>query len=313
MSSALTLACHTHHLSCPQCSTLQDDVTPSHPSTAQSNNMFPHLNSGSHGPQSSASGPARTSPDGDGKLETATWTPVHPHLHASTSAEGFHFLMRFTFDRLVLFCELRPFHFDAFLNTAELTELDFDLCANLVQSLRCQLSMLEHPLRYLPPGCYFRPSTSDDFNYLVRTSRPPGWTWLEHLSAGGTLSCAALALCLNEVFEETAHLKGLEEYFLKSPGHRMFSFASRCHASGASHLLLNHSFDIADKEDPLKPGLRPRNRISAVASMIATPHAQAPPSATIRFLGHLLRERATRLMISSVAGSWKTCQLLRRS
>ena len=215
-------------------------------------------------------------------------------------------------DRLALFLEVTSHLMDA------LTEEDSwpHGMVSQVQGVGCVLrhhlpaGERTHPLRYLPDGASPEAFSETDmgFSRRCRLSKPWGWSWLELLAAGGELSAAHIGACLEEAFLEGETLQQLDASFRAEERKRLFPFALRCESSGCSMLI--SAADISDKGDlkvPLKWKEGPRQRLSLTLDCLKSrkPLDVRVRRDSLRFPGHLLRERALRTEISSVAGSWR--------
>ena len=167
---------------------------------------------------------------------------------------------------------------------------------------------LRHPSRFLPPNCYMDELLDLRANHNDRLvkSRPLSWTWLELLASGAVLTAGATALAIEGGFRE---LEGIARWNLDRTVDLRFLFTDRCLISGCSTMALVEPIDeTRDVSQDSRWSEGPRKRISMMVAtlMKTTPSSDSVPLEAWRFPGHLAAERALRMQLVSIRGSWKS-------
>ena len=143
----------------------------------------------------------------------------------------------------------------------------------------------------------------------IAEARPPSWSWLEMLAAGGPSSTEALGAAIELVFRESELYSILQSTLARSLGGSLRStqpFGARCLASDCGHLDLRWSLDEALPLEPQWSGL-PRSRLGQLPEFYLGRDGLPFIDLKVwRFPGHLMLERSLMVMLTSIKGSWKS-------
>ena len=238
------------------------------------------------------------------------WRKAEPFLHGlHLVPHGPHCLAKvlaLTLDRAVLLVELSE-------RAIARLNVEFPGVGSVLSSARTSASREVHvsssPLRFLPSSVLAVMEMHDiPWSQRLSRARPPHWTWLELIAAGGPSSPEALGAAIEFVFRES-ELYGIlnsptAPSVLQTSSTQPFSI--RCQASDCSYLDLRWPLDEAESLEPRWSGL-PRERLGRLPDAYSSQaDLRAIDMKVWRFPGHLTLERSLLVMLTSVKGSWKS-------
>ena len=122
------------------------------------------------------------------------------------------------------------------------------------------------------------------------------------------MSAHQLARAITQVFEEDICVREARAAYPNNPERRISSFADRCAASGAQHLVQAVDIDQSVSGTSRLPrfGEAPTKRIRLAAAALNRASLPVGNRSLWRFPGHLEAEASVRVQLMSVSASWKS-------
>ena len=232
-----------------------------------------------------------------------TYTALGPYLaDAGIPAEAETALLRATKGRACLFLEINDFtlrnHFG----------LDNDVIKKLTKARFAASHVVKKEEIEPHPGKYFAWGYTDRkwdyygvFTENVIECRPRHVQWIQYVACGNPMSACAVANAVEGVFRETEHVT-----FGREKGLDFHTFKERCDAVGMVDIVSNIILDETGEEKPfarIDTGRKPRDNIDKMREGLALPKNTAVPWT---FVGLLKEEARFRLMVATVAKSWRS-------
>ena len=158
------------------------------------------------------------------------------------------------------------------------------------------------------------PASGLTFSESTRLTRPRSTTGsglnpLEHIASGHEVSAWDVEASFRWVFDESAAVAGsIKHSHVRPDGHRAYTFADRCRASGCQSLIPRISLDEGIGRTNSREVLPPTKRMRLERDELNStkPSSLVPDRGAVRLPQNLALEASVRAQFASIKKSWRT-------